>query len=182
MITNPNLFSYFFVHFDGMYYEVHFWEVGEVVQYNIWRRQQWSWMRKKCQLHLPPLIPFFWALVVSILKRSSSMCRSMGLISHEIIDNGLTLALFCVGFDKSTQLLCYLFDQDVSSRTVVLDSFDEYLQNDFILFHSWHLVHKFSCILMLLAIVVILEYLQSPLWPQFPWFYSSIFSLRLLQN
>ncbi len=74
------------------------------------------------------------------------MCRSMGLISHEIIDNGLTLALFCVGFDKSTQLLCYLFDQDVSSRTVVLDSFDEYLQNDFILFHSWHLVHAFAII------------------------------------
>lgn len=74
------------------------------------------------------------------------MCRSMGLISHEIIDHGLTLALFCVGFDKSTQLLCYLFDQDVSSRIVVLDSFDEYLQNDFILFHSWHLVHAFAII------------------------------------
>lgn len=155
MITNPNLFSHFFVHFDGMYYEVHFWEFGEVVQYNVWRRQQWSWMRKKCQLHLPSFNTFFFffALVLSILKRSSSMCRSMGLISHEIIDHGLTLALFCVGFDKSTQLLCYLFDQDVSSRTVVLDSFDEYLQNDFILFHSWHLVHAFAiiwCCLLLL--------------------------------
>jgi hypothetical protein len=36
---------------------------------------------------------------------------------------------------------------------VVLDSFGEYLQNDFILFHSWHLVHAFAiiwCCLLLL--------------------------------
>jgi hypothetical protein len=57
----------------------------------------------------------------------------MGLISHEIIDTGLTLALFCVVLISfCTQLFCYLFDQDVSSRSVVLVPFDAYLQNDWI--------------------------------------------------
>lgn len=118
---------------------------------------------EKVSIASPSFNTFFFGPWLCQFSKGLQACVGACLISHEIIDNGLTLALFCVGFDKSTQLLCYLFDQDVSSRNMVLDSFDEYLQNDFILFHSWHLVHKFSYTLMLLAIVVILEYLQSPL-------------------
>lgn len=108
MVTNPNLFSYFFVHFDRMFYKVHFWNL--VRWCNTMDGDDKGLERgKNVNCISSPLVLFFFALVVSIFKRFSSMCRSMGLISREIIDNGLTLALFCVGFDKFLYTTSLLF-------------------------------------------------------------------------